>query len=562
MIKLRNSAHGAAGAFSTALVVVLALLILNSMLQNILVYSTFRNLSFREVDDFAFQITLNKYHHALGNGNFREVMSANDYAYGWIYWIPISIATYPLYVLNTFFAISWPLIVFPRLLSSLSLVAMIIANFKTAKNFKLSNAASLTAAFAIVSLPPILYYSLRFGTISLILALTSWAVFYATKINGSLRRNIVLSSLFLAIAGGIKLSSLIASPLVIAVWVYTLLKNDKLSVRCRIIFLNSISILFSALILNFPPLPAALIMPEILNFFVSNLLQFGSSSANMNPSIAGMGELLTLAIKLWGWPALVVSAFGLFYRVRFQKSSNIELRTLAAALLFIIGCLLALGSFISVPYSQVSYASSISIFILFPIIWFLQAQRRLEILAIFAASALVSITIPILTSSASAGSELNLGYYWIQEQKQVAEVERAKEISKLIGLREGSAWHSTVALDYSVKTELSNIDQSNGCNIWIFDNLTTNLTQCPKDPDFFILDSFAIGFQSNADFVFSTAKLNPKRKESIQMDKSVREILLKSGTFGSSHYVLDRSIKGLLIFIKRPASLVTIKELN
>jgi hypothetical protein len=56
-------------------------------------------LVFRGIDDVAFQIVLKNAHMALDQGNFAQILSMNDYAYGWLFWIVNTLATYPMHYL-------------------------------------------------------------------------------------------------------------------------------------------------------------------------------------------------------------------------------------------------------------------------------------------------------------------------------------------------------------------------------------------------------------------------------------------------------------------------------
>ena len=56
-------------------------------------------LIFRGIDDVAFQIVLKNAHLALDQGNFAQILSMNDYAYGWLFWIVNAVATYPIHYL-------------------------------------------------------------------------------------------------------------------------------------------------------------------------------------------------------------------------------------------------------------------------------------------------------------------------------------------------------------------------------------------------------------------------------------------------------------------------------
>jgi hypothetical protein len=138
-------------------------------------------LKFREVDDLGFQYILRRIHEAISSGRLHLLGARNDAGYGWIFWIPMALVTYPFYLLSHFFGVDWPLIVLPRQLSLLFGALTLIIVRRTLLAYGASKLMA-TGAMALLALtPPFGYFCMRFGTVHQGVFLSAWTVFLIVR---------------------------------------------------------------------------------------------------------------------------------------------------------------------------------------------------------------------------------------------------------------------------------------------------------------------------------------------------------------------------------------------
>lgn len=95
-------------------------------LENFVHSSDFSILSLRCIDDVAFQASLNKYFNVSGS----DLLLMNDYGYGWFFWFPMYLLTYPAHLLQSATGVGWLLIVLPRMHSLFFAVMCSILAYK------------------------------------------------------------------------------------------------------------------------------------------------------------------------------------------------------------------------------------------------------------------------------------------------------------------------------------------------------------------------------------------------------------------------------------------------
>lgn len=83
------------------------------LIENFVYSKTFGVLCLRCIDDVAFQFSLHKYHSFRGI----QLLCMNDYGYGWIFWFPMTLITWPLQYIAENTGVVWPLIVAPSVLT-------------------------------------------------------------------------------------------------------------------------------------------------------------------------------------------------------------------------------------------------------------------------------------------------------------------------------------------------------------------------------------------------------------------------------------------------------------
>lgn len=131
-----------------------------AFMQNFVFSSNLDQLSFRTVDDLAFQYTLRNNHEHL------RFFGLNSYAYGWLFWFPVTVLTYPAYLISKYGGDDTLLIVIPRNISLLFTIGTMIVLYKICCHYTRNNLLVATALILFLSFPTTGYFSLRFGTVS------------------------------------------------------------------------------------------------------------------------------------------------------------------------------------------------------------------------------------------------------------------------------------------------------------------------------------------------------------------------------------------------------------
>lgn len=178
------------------------------LLENFVISESFDILSFRGVDDVAFQMYI-KDMHASG-----RLFRLNAYAYGWVFWFPIVIVTYPLHFLSIYFGIDAPLIVVPRIFSLIYTFCSLFVIAKIMK-FYSSNISVICAGCAFFLMSPLTgYFSQRFGTVSQTVFFSMLCLYVAISREQYNVKEIIKISFIAGLAIATKLSSILILPFV------------------------------------------------------------------------------------------------------------------------------------------------------------------------------------------------------------------------------------------------------------------------------------------------------------------------------------------------------------
>lgn len=165
-------------------------------------------LYFREVDDMAFQVHLKEAHEQY------RLFKISGYAYGWLYWFPLVIATYPFHYLHSYFDIDMPLMVIPRLFSLSFTYAGAALLYRIAGLYTKDSILKWSTLFLFLSFPITGYFSQRFGTVGQTMFLAMLSTYFAARKEQMERKDLIQVSLCMAMAAATKLSGLLIAPLV------------------------------------------------------------------------------------------------------------------------------------------------------------------------------------------------------------------------------------------------------------------------------------------------------------------------------------------------------------
>lgn len=176
--------------------------------QNFVFSSSFELLHFRGGDDIAFQAYLRAAHEDF------ELFGLNGYAYGWIYWFPLIVITYPFYLLSIYFGIDMPLLVAPRMLSLFFTLGSAYILYKIARFYTADKFLIALILLLFLSFPGTGFFAMRFGTVAETQFFSALA-FYLTisrKIYDC--KSIALIGLTTAAAIAVKVSCILIVPII------------------------------------------------------------------------------------------------------------------------------------------------------------------------------------------------------------------------------------------------------------------------------------------------------------------------------------------------------------
>lgn len=204
---------------------VIAITQILTLLQNFLPSMHVAELLFREVDDLAFQSSMNKMQRAFVRGDWSNFFLMNDYAYGWAFWLLVSAFSFPGFVIRELFSIDWILVVSPRLFSWIAGIFSLVFVRLALREF---GASKITVAFGLTFmslLPSFGYYQMRFGTVALLTLASAFALFQFLRVMHAKESPIFLG-LTVGFAAGIKITGLLIYPLLAASALFLLLKAN------------------------------------------------------------------------------------------------------------------------------------------------------------------------------------------------------------------------------------------------------------------------------------------------------------------------------------------------
>ena len=352
--------------------------------QNLLISGSFPILPMREVDDFAFQHTLNKLHTALYDFNFVQFFNCNDYGYGSIFWVLNSIVSYPGYLLQN----DQLTIISPRMLSLLFGVLSLIYAYKISKKYTDNIAIQLSAPAILVLIPEFAFMCLRFHTHSQLLFFSLLCFYFATNYKNDI--HVIKKILFvMAVAIGTKINALI---LVLAIAPILLIihkdqNNNEISYKfifLHVIFTTFFTLLFYNPLLIFFPL----FLAESYNAIKVVLTHIYYSGINQgHASNEYIGNLLIngLSRHYASYLTIPLSITTLITGYMFYKDDKFSEKILAYILIFmstgfLIAAIILLFRVKSGPWSYANYVIPLFFSIIFSAIIFDRFKSDLKYL--------------------------------------------------------------------------------------------------------------------------------------------------------------------------------------
>ncbi len=518
--------------------------------ENFIYSNNFGLLSFRSINDTAFQLSLKNIHDQFYNLRFYTLIAMNDYGYGWIYWFSMSIITYPFYLLNKYYDIAWPLIVIPRQISLFFNCLTLIYLSKLFKFFNFDKISSSVTLLCFTLLPFFGYLSLEFSTANSILFFSVLSLYLACfeyRDEQKLHKSLIA----LAIAGGIKLSGLFIAPLVFLILFScrSIKKNYKnflvkvFYFFLLVIFLTNPTIFFFVLI-PFKFLGGAEINTALITYF-SNIKHMIINST-LGPVAANNLENFIFGVFCNYYIFSVFIILFLGYVLLLYKS--IKNRLLLLAFLF-FSFLPIIYLFVNVNYrvNAGCYFTSISF------IFFLGVQsfhKNVKNIMLF--SILSLITWSLITENLLKHSYINPFAYFIKAANNKDNLIRSERIKTCLKLPNTNDLKLSFAIDYQAPTELNPRQYESSCFVYIYSNLSPSLELCGGKFDYFILDMSAPVFLNDIEFNSFLSSQDKRMSNDFLNDRMYKNRIVNDHEFNGSKYNLLCSVDKFNVYKLEP----------
>ena len=244
--------------------------------ENVRFSESFAWLSFREVDDQAFQASAKKLLDFLMQGSWSEVAGFNDYGYGSLFWLIYSLIISLGYLFDSTFLI----IYLPRAASLIFAFMGCYFVYKSVYFYTKNSLLSWCAVALITWTPEFIFASLRFHNHSMLFFLGASAFYFALKGQGY--RNSLTAIILASFATGIKANALIILLIVMCIIVVDSFRYFSF----RFVVKLGALLLLSLFIMIFSYSPALVIFPnsDIATASIDTLNHYLSASKNCNIS--------------------------------------------------------------------------------------------------------------------------------------------------------------------------------------------------------------------------------------------------------------------------------------
>jgi hypothetical protein len=461
---------------------IFAFLILLFLAGQAFLFDDFALLQIREIDDLAFQQSTWKLIEAVVSRDLATVFGISDYGYGWVFWCSSALISLPGYIVYKLTEMPVAVIVAPRLASLVALIFTWLLLRRILQSLKLPKIDVELMAIAFLLIPGVAWFSIRYGTVTLIGALIAGAIYYLVAKEPS-KRSFLAAGTLVGLALGVKLSALVAIPALALIAVVEGCFRGK---KNRKYFLIALPVW---LVASHPPLLATLFAPWIFTRWIeiqkSNTLNaLADSRTFVEKLVANIVSIYSDLPLVLIFVALALCGFVIFLQ-RTVGREKIILSTLGLVQVF---SLLVLLGLISQPLSVVSYFLPFAFLQMY--FWF-----KPDFLSPAVLRALSTLFVMILVAtnlfawnSVRKGENFSLGagYYLAKFEKTAAEREIAAKIRAIT--IEGISPVKSVVFDYTAPTGITSLEFPDMCVQVFFGNLDAQ-NQCDDDAEFVFLDS-------------------------------------------------------------------------
>lgn len=324
---------------------------------NLVFSASFEEMQFRGIDDTAFQIVMRQIHEAIVTGNFGDVFSRNDYAYGWVFWAINSLITLPFYLIGESGSSpelgefsEWMIVFLPRELSLLLVASSIGLWLLTfSKIVKNSTWVLWIATPMMLFMPVITYAATKFHPTSMTMFFLALAAYLASRWltdsgnSKSIGLKMSVAFLFVGLAVATKVNSLPASlGIMILVLALSHLKlGSKWFPTCTLAFITAgfFSILLASPLAIYQLLGGE--VPSLVSIINSQFSKVSSDSVSIEriaQNVIGFDSYI-----LW-LPILLTLLFGVIRAMAYSQEKKEDQKSVLF-LSILIGNLLSLVFF-------------------------------------------------------------------------------------------------------------------------------------------------------------------------------------------------------------------------
>lgn len=522
--------------FTRACYTVTALVIALLFVENFIFSSQMGYLGFREVDDVAFQSSIRKVHFNMLAGDVGNLLTINDYAYGWIFWFTMSLITFPFFLLSHYFQIDWPLIVAPRQISLLFAVLCLLTLRKILKRFAMPEWGVAGAVVMFALLPFTGYFSMRFGTVNAVMFFSMLSLYLAMRDQPLDRMELAKIAISLAVAGAIKLTGLMIAPLVLF-YVYIKLREQQSGKPLPAWVVKS-AVLFcvAGILMAAPQLPYVIFKPERLLAYLHSLQHFIEVTRIPSGSENPWQRLYEGAFGTGG-VALVyaVMGFGLLMGCIVEKNRRAEFIAITSALI-LVGAYLAIT--VKNALSIGSYFTCISFVFFIGLVPLLKRNWSIWLLVLLVGILMADATnrsIGELNGKSSAWSHMS---YFAKKQLAAPKLDLAEKTLDCINGHQPASQVKHIFLDYSAPSLINSLSWPHACVSLAWNNLDYQSKYCDTPVDFVVLDKHAVGYLPEKEFENRINSTNQTTADGFLRDKASRASLESSGRFGLQKFSL------------------------
>lgn len=533
-------------SISYALILTIFLIL---FIENFMYSSSAGVIMFREVDDLAFQVSLQHIRDAVSSGHLSMALSTVDYGYGNIFWLPLGLVSVPLEYLRIHFGVDWPLIVFPRQLSLMFIAGTSIVLRKLVRDFGSSEKNAAFVVLAFVSFPFAGYFSMRFGTVSEVVFFATLAIYLAFRFWKGTTRHWWPAVLSLSVAIAVKLTAGFVLPIVgtlLIVGIFNRRRSRPFLALAGALALFVLTLLF----LIDPMLVLRVGDATYLHSYVDTMHTF---IAVTQQGAANANDPISLTNRVFGTSLFALAALLLYVGLilRFVKEREnrwffgLSAFNIALVAIYLLVAVRAEGS------AAVYFTVCLPILAI-GILGFQEIEKRAVrvglIVAIFLALLVDNSYRLVLqhdgiqyTNSFSATS------YFSKRIGDKARLDTASTLAEVLTSGKNS-FDSSVVLDYTAPIPFNSLTNPNSCFTYLFDNFQDASLTCGYPPDFIVLDSQRNGSLSDSEFDEFMNGLPLERRATALRDRETRRTLIDGGEFAGIKYKEISQFDGFEVF--------------